>query len=127
MVIEKLQNGLGIHQHPYTKELLGCYNLDHAIPSTIWLDKSECADSKIVTEERQKEAQRLGGELLWLSTRTRPDIAYAVQRLSNVQADDPARAVRIGLRILRYLVGASSHGLLYASGNTKRGRLRDET
>ena len=37
-----------------------------------------------ITKEEVKEAQRLVGELLWLSTRTRPDIAFIVSKCSQM-------------------------------------------
>ena len=53
-------------------------------------------------------AQKMAGALIWLSTRTRPDIAYAQSRISSMATKAPQRAVIEGLRLLRYLQGTKS-------------------
>ena len=47
-----------------------------------------------VTPELVKEAQGLCGELTWLSTRTRPDLAFAVARMSQWVTKAPTCKVR---------------------------------
>ena len=47
-------------------------------------------------------AQRLAGSLIWLSTRTRPDITYAQSRISSMATKAPKRAFLEGMRVLRY-------------------------
>ena len=58
-------------------------------------------------------AQKMAGSLIWLSTRTRPDIAYAQSRISSMATKAPQRAVLEGLRVLRYLQGTRSLGLRF--------------
>ena len=58
-------------------------------------------------------AQKLGGGLLWLSGRTRPDIAFAVSRMSAYATSAPQWALRLGKRIMRYLLGTRRHGLFF--------------
>ena len=53
------------------------------------------------------------GSLIWLSTRTRPDISYAQSRISSMATKAPKRAVLEGLRLLRYLQGTKSIGLIF--------------
>ena len=43
-------------------------------------------------------AQRVAGSLIWLSTRTRPDIAYAQSRISSMATKAPKRAFLEGMR-----------------------------
>ena len=50
-------------------------------------------------------AQKMAGSLIWLSTRTRPDISYAQSRISSMATKAPQRAVIEGLRVLRYFAG----------------------
>ena len=50
---------------------------------------------------------------MWLSGRTRPDVAFAVSRLASQAASNPQWALRLGKRILRYLAGTRSHGLVF--------------
>ena len=55
----------------------------------------------------------MAGSLIWLSTRTRPDIAYAQSRISSMATKAPKTAVIEGLRVLRYLQGTKSLGLRF--------------
>ena len=58
-------------------------------------------------------AQKKAGSLIWLSTRTRPDISYAQSRISSMATKAPQRAVIEGSRVLRYLQGTRSLGLRF--------------
>ena len=55
----------------------------------------------------------MAGTLIWLSTRTRPDIAYAQSRISSMATKAPQCAVVEGLRVLRYLQGTKTLGLRF--------------
>ena len=48
-------------------------------------ESPEIADSR--------KAQKLSGELEWLTTRTRPDIAYAQHRISSLAGKVPKKAL----------------------------------
>ena len=50
-----------------------------------------------------RRAQQIAGEVLWLSTSTRPDLCYPIQRMTSAATKDPKKALIIGTRILRYL------------------------
>ena len=60
-----------------------------------------------------RRVQKLAGSLIWLSTRTRPDISYAQSRISSMSTKAPTRALEEGLRVLRYLQGTKDIGLHY--------------
>ena len=62
-------------------------------------------------EELVKQAQRLSGGLLWLSRRTRPDIAFGGSQLSAVATRQPKTAIQYGKRLLRYLRGTTKVGI----------------
>lgn len=50
-------------------------------------------------------AQQLAGALTWLATRTRPDIAYAVNKCSSCMTSDPDKCIGLAKRLLRYVQG----------------------
>ena len=52
------------------------------------------------TEESVRTAQRLTGEILWLSQRTRPDLAFTACVLATLSTKAPERAARIAERAL---------------------------
>ena len=77
------------------------------------------ADTKLVPSEgcseecNQQLYQALVGSLLYLSTKTRSDIAYAVSRVAPFCAKPTREHWTTVKRIFRYLKGTSNLGLLY--------------
>jgi transposase InsO family protein len=59
----------------------------------------------------------LVGALFWISNGTRFDIAHAVNRLARCVENPDAEALALAHRVLRYLSGTRSRGLLYPAGN----------
>jgi len=76
-------------------------------------------DVKLVPSENPDDVcnqlmyQAVVGSLLYLSTKTRPDIAYAVSRVTRFCAKPTKEHWAAVKRILRYLKGTSNLGLLY--------------
>ena len=60
-----------------------------------------------------KRAQTVVGELLWVSTKTRPDVAYAVSWMGSRASKCPKRVCQLGRQKLGYLKATVGHGLLY--------------
>ena len=56
--------------------------------------------------------QRMTGELLWLTMRSRPDLQYVVSHLSQWVSKHPRRIVKIAKRVLSYLAGTSQMKLV---------------
>ena len=69
--------------------------------------------------EEIRLAQKLAGSLIWLSTRTRPYIAYAQHRISSLAVRAPRKALYEGKRMLRYLNGTSDCALIYRQTEVK--------
>ena len=65
------------------------------------------------TAEQIKSAQGLVGELLWLSTRTRPDLSVAVAWLGRGVGKYPARVCEYGKHVLGYVTSTSNVCLRY--------------
>ena len=115
-VFYKSQFGFKLDQKAYTKDLIERHRMEESSPrKTIiqpdlhetgpTLEMPERMEDKLVMAE-VKEAQSLAGELLWLSQRTRPDLAFAVSQAASHTTSTPLRSVRISKHILRYLVGS---------------------
>ncbi|CAK0796462.1 unnamed protein product, partial [Prorocentrum cordatum] len=58
-------------------------------------------------------AQRMAGGLLWLSSRTRPDLSYSVSRISSHATRRPRAPLVLGKRVLRYLAATRLLALVY--------------
>jgi hypothetical protein len=63
---------------------------------------------------RSNSYARVLGELQYLANATRPDIAYAVNRLAAYTANPSLQHVGALKRILRYLAGTKSLGITYS-------------
>ena len=68
-----------------------------------------------------RAAQTLVGEVLWLSTRTRPDVSFAVGALGRMLHKRPQYTLRLGEHLMRYLNQTKHWGLRYQK--CKRGDL----
>ena len=74
---------------------------------------------------KAREAQRLAGEVLWLTTRTRPDLCYPIQRMTSIATKDPIKALKFGSRMLRYLKGTEHFGLKYLNHEATQKKYED--
>ncbi|CAE7192737.1 GIP, partial [Symbiodinium microadriaticum] len=102
MELSQHDNGYRMSQSAYVKELLGRYGVEESAsaPITRW---TEPAEGPLPTAEEVKEAQGITGALLWLSTRTRPDLAYVVSRCGQQATKCPSLSVSLGRQALAYL------------------------
>ncbi|CAE7253805.1 RE1, partial [Symbiodinium sp. KB8] len=73
------RTGYRMSQGAYIRELLHRYDVkdQSAVPMT---KRVEPERAEALTVEEVREAQALTGALLWVSTRTRPDLSYVVSR-----------------------------------------------
>ena len=60
-------------------------------------------------QKQIKKAQQIPGALLWLSTRTRPDLSYGVSMAASVQTRDLRRELEVRLRHLLQYVSSHPH------------------
>ena len=118
--IQKTTKGIYVHQRPYTNDLLKKHQMDGCTSTKILLDKETEEDKENQSEpstevkiEDAREAQKIAGEILWLSTRSRPDLSYPIQKMTSEAQGNPKKAIKIGTRILRYLKGTKDFGLFY--------------
>jgi len=108
---------LRLHQRQYVATLLTRFGLADANPvllpmgigvhvakQGVWLDAA-----------LTKVYQELVGALLYLSTSTRPEITYAVGRLTRFVAAPTKEHLAAGKVVLRYLKGCADFGLRYTS------------
>ena len=79
-------------------------------PTSVELPAEEQPDPEDI-----HRAQKIAGSLIWLSTRTRPDITYAQSRISSMMTKAPKTAVQEAIRVLRYLQGTKHYALSFKS------------
>ena len=108
-----------IGQPTFTKNTLKKYNMEEAKPIKTPVNVS----SKLLKASEDSEFfdqtlyQSAVGSLLYLSTRTRPDIAFAVNNVARFCSQPTKTHWTAVKRIFRYLRGTTHLGLLYSKGD----------
>ena len=110
------KNGtIWVGQPLYTEEVLKRFGMENCkqvatpVEAGVKLQKGT-EDSERVDKSHY---QSVVGSLLYLSTRTRPDIAFAVGLAARFCSDPTSQHLTAVKRILRYLQGTTHHGLLF--------------
>ena len=109
MELEVLDGAFTLSQRGYVENLVKSHGLAEdsraALPCPKeWLSDSDFpAEVENFSEEELRQAQRLVGEYLWLSCRTRPDIVYITNYMASIVAKRPCFVAKIGTKVLSYL------------------------
>eukprot|EP00439_Symbiodinium_sp_Y106_P027546 s300_g3.t1 len=106
--------GFSLGQEGYIDELLRTYGLtakDRQAPLPREWVREAPQEELDFTPEELKKAQKITGELLWLSQRTRLDLAYSVSLLGSWTTKAPKFVLKMGLRILEFVSATSGHRL----------------
>ena len=101
-----------LHQDDYLLELLRCYGVGHAsgeLP-TFREGYEEPENYSVAT---LRKAQKIIGELLWLSGRTRMDICYHVCKMGQLLSKYPHQVYEDALCVLQHLARTSALRLRY--------------
>ena len=119
--ITMVNQGIFVHQQHYITELLTKYDCLKVNPADTIMGSDEGAlggsaqdstDPEYNYKLMLKEAQKRCGELLWLATRTRPDLCYTVQQMCTRAVGEPSRVVRMARRVYRWLRHTQDVGML---------------
>ena len=76
-------------------------------------DMAEPEVESEITAEEVQAAQKVAGELLWVVTRTRPDLAFVTSRLASHVTRAPRWVQKVGLQAFKFLNGTSAVGLTF--------------
>ena len=79
-----------------------------------------------VSIETVRRAQGLVGELLWLASRTRPDISYGVAIMGRLVTKCPARVLEWGQHMLGYVQATADHELFYSASPPAAEQITEE-
>lgn len=98
-------NGFRVGQEMYLQELLKTWDVSSgtAFPQFRIMEEDYETPPEGIDARDVKTAQALCGSLLWLATRTRPDLSYGVSMMSRLMTRNPRRSVDIGKALLHYL------------------------
>ncbi|CAE7676033.1 GIP [Symbiodinium sp. CCMP2456] len=105
--------GFALSQKGYVDELMRSYQLPARVRASPlpreWV--KELPEEEAYDPDTLRRAQKVTGELLWISQRSRIDIAYPVALMGSWCTRSPGLVVKMGLRILEYLGSTSEHRL----------------
>ena len=98
--------GFRLHQHKYEEELIKKWEIkeiSHQLDFKLPTPEEEADFQKSEDLELVRRAQACTGALLWLSTRTRPELSVGVAAMSRLCMRAPSLAISIGPKIMSYL------------------------
>ena len=108
----------------YTTDLLtrvlGPDSKDWPRKKTHLSKEPEISSDAEVTPQAVKLAQKYVGELVWLSTKCRPDICYAVSRMAAFITRDPAQVEVLARHLWAYLATTLDFGLVFENSSDCR-------
>ena len=110
--IKETEEGFTLGQQKYVIEMLRKHNIQRS---------DVCPAPKIEEAEDEEEyelsdlrlAQGLTGELSWVASRSRPDLAFAVGLMSRMIHRRPKFVAKVGFQAMRYLHGSVNLVLNY--------------
>jgi hypothetical protein len=119
--IARTENSLTISQPLYIESILRKHKMEDANPVSTPLDPNQ----RLRPNPEEREPNRsnnyasLIGSLQFLATATRPDIAYAVNKLAAYTANPSLEHYGAAKRLLRYIKGTKNYGITYHATATR--------
>ncbi|KAJ0795409.1 putative RNA-directed DNA polymerase [Helianthus annuus] len=114
----KQENGnIMLSQRKYAENLLERFNMKHCKSISTPMEYGEKLSKEDLEEDVNENLYRsLVGSLMYL-TNTRPDIMYAVSKISRFMERPKRSHWEAGKRILRYIQGTLNDGIIYSKGS----------
>jgi hypothetical protein len=121
--VKQLEDGLVfVNQAGYDKKVIEKFRMEHSkavtTPADISRNESSAADT--VVKQPEVPFREAVGSLMYLAVGTRPDIAFAVGRVSQHLSNFTLEDWKDVKRILRYIKGTADMGLLFKAGCDKQ-------
>ena len=114
---DRVARKITLDQETYVTKALEKFNLSECrtvlTPEQIGVDRSVAPDGALDKPTDQVEYMKIVGTLLYAATSSRLDIAHAVQKLSSRIQSPVVRDMLAAKRVLRYLSGTRSIGLIF--------------
>ena len=77
-------------------------------------------DPEQKTPANVKEAQRVVGELVWITARTRPDLAFVISKMASMITKAPVQVVQLAKTVWQYLAATVHQGLIFKNVRGER-------
>ena len=111
--IRKVKGSFQIHQRSYILEMLKQWEVEEESSVPCVKEPPQLCDRSLSTSEMTRQAQSIAGQLLWVSTHSRPDVCYAVQTVCHLISSNPAGACDAGILVMQYLKRTLHYALSY--------------
>ncbi|CAM8920281.1 unnamed protein product [Rhodiola kirilowii] len=112
--IKRENKGLALSQSHYVEKVLKKFDCLNCSPVSTPMDPSVKLLPNMGEAVSQLEYSQVIGCLMYAMTSTRPDIAYAVGKLSRYTSNPCTHHWEAIRRVLKYLKGTINYGLVYA-------------
>ncbi|CAM8930692.1 unnamed protein product [Rhodiola kirilowii] len=112
--IKRVEGGLALTQSHYIENVLKKFNYMNCYPLTTPYNSSTHLYPNKGKPQSQLEYAKVIGSLMYVMTCTRPDIAFAVGKLSRYTSNPSMQHWQVIHRVLRYLKGTMNLGLVYS-------------
>eukprot|EP00435_Cladocopium_sp_Y103_P030555 s975_g7.t1 len=108
-------DGFIVSQKKYEQEMVQRFHIDKStdFPNFRITEEDEVSVEDIKPAD-VKIAQSMAGALLWLTTRTRPDVALSVAIACRLATKNPIKSIEVSTAVMRYVRGVPG-GLHYSS------------
>ena len=113
--IERSKSTIKLNQRTYLLKVLDRFGMINCRPAPTPLPSGykPVPNTGTVDQEVRKRYQQVIGSLLYLSLGTRPDVTYAVSKMSQFMANPTKDHLAKAIYICRYLAGTSDYTLQY--------------
>ena len=122
---DRTRGTITLDQETYVTKALGRFDLAEcrtvSTPEQIGMDESTSLNGELDCPTDQKYYMQIVGTLLYAVTSTRLDIAHAVQKLASKVQSPVVRDLNAAKRVLRYLSGTRTIGLMFDGGKMTPG------
>ncbi|CAL1130775.1 unnamed protein product [Cladocopium goreaui] len=109
-----------ITQESYVQDLLRRNGEEEGHKSGIPISKDQVLrleeEDHTKSPEDVKAAQRATGELMWLVTRSRPDLMFALSKMSRATLKNPKEVLMVAKQVWKYLRKTKAEGLELKAG-----------
>ncbi len=103
-----------VNQDSYIRDMIDRYrDPPRRIPMSRETSTLEADKVEDITPETVRQAQQQVGELLWIVSRSRPDVMYCISRLGSRITKAPKKVVSMASQCRGFLSTCSSDGLKY--------------
>ena len=109
-------DGYIVSQRMYEQEMIQRFGIEKSIDyPKFQLAEGDDEPTEAISAGDVKTAQSMAGALLWLSTRTRPDVAMAVATACRLCTKNPCKSIEVSNAVMQYIRGHQG-GLHYPQG-----------